>query len=66
MNPKEVLIVVRLWDQCKFTLSDRHELVVQKNDSAYDLARRVATLFPHLLAENVEACRIVALYKFSR
>lgn len=66
MSPKDVLIIIRFWDQAQWTLSDRYEMVVQKNDSGLDLAKRVEEFFPHIIPENMEASRIVTLYRFNR
>ena len=38
LGVKDQQIYVRIWDQETWTLSDRFELIVQKSDSALDLA----------------------------
>ncbi len=55
LSLKEHVIYVRLWDQDKWTLSDRIEIVVNKTDSGSSMAAKVFSVNNLIPMQNMFA-----------
>jgi len=66
VGPKEALILIRFWDPEKMELSSIMEIVIDKNENLLHFAKRIYEKDQRLKIEEMEACRIVAIYNFAR
>lgn len=62
---KEIVLVIRIFDSEAFQLSERFEIVVNKESSLKDLATSINKHHPSIAIENMIACRILSIARFN-
>ncbi len=62
----EVLLLVRIWNAEKWTLSPLHQFIVNKRSTLRDIGKLIQDRDGSVTIEDMEACRILAIQNFQQ